>query len=202
MSWRLFAALELPPELQLQLAALQADLKAAAPARSVRWVRSEGIHLTLKFYGDVAAERLPELWAGLARAASASAPMAAQFALAVEGVGVFPNAAHPSVVWAGVTGALAPLQRLQAAVEDEALALGFKPEGRAYVPHLTLGRVNDGLPPEDVRRLMDSVGRARGRQCGGFTPEHLSLMNSEPGAGGSVYSQLSTAPLAPRTRPG
>ena len=49
---------------------------------------------------------------------------------------------------------------------------------------------------------MDSVGQARGRQCGGFTPDHLSLMNSELGAGGSVYTQLSTALLAPQARPG
>ena len=198
MSWRLFAALELPSELQHQLAALQNDLQAAAPPRSVRWVRPQGIHLTLKFYGDVAPDRLPELRAGLARAASTVAPMT----LAVEGVGVFPSAARPSVIWAGVTGALGPLQRLQVAVEDEALALGFRPEGRAYVPHLTLGRVNDGLAPGAVRRLMEGVGQASGRSAGGFTPEHLSLMNSEPGAGGSVYSQLSTAPLAPHARPG
>jgi 2'-5' RNA ligase len=201
LSCRLFAALELPPELQHQLAALQNDLKAAAPPRSVRWVRPEGIHLTLKFYGDVAAERLPPLQAGLARAANAAEPAVARFALAVEGVGVFPNAARPAVVWAGVKGALAPLQRLQAAVEAEALALGFKPEGRAYHPHLTLGRVNEGLPPEAVRRLMEAVGSARGRPVGGFTPDHLSLMNSALGAGGSVYTRLSTAPLAPQARP-
>ena len=198
MSWRLFAALELPPELQDQLAALQNDLKAAAPPRSVRWVRPAGIHLTLKYYGDLATERLPALQAGLARAAGRAEPLS----LTVAGVGVFPNAARPSVVWAGVQGTLAPLERLQAIVEDEALTLGFKPEGRAYHPHLTLGRVNDGLKPDNIRRLMDSLGLARGRACGGFTPDHLCLMNSELAAGGSVYRQLSTAPFAPQVRPG
>ena len=197
MSWRLFAALELPPAAHEQLAALQNELKAAAPPRSVRWARPEGIHLTLNYYGDLAAERLPALQAGLARAAAQAEPMA----LTAAGVGVFPNAARPSVIWAGVMGTLAPLERLAAAVEEEALRLGFKPEGRPYKPHLTLGRVAEGLDTAATRRLMDSLALARGRQCGSFTPDHLSLMNSELAAGGSVYRQLSTAPFAPQVRP-
>jgi RNA 2',3'-cyclic 3'-phosphodiesterase len=196
LSRRIFAALELPPELQRQLAQLQKDLKAAAPPRCVRWVRPEGIHLTLKFYGEVAEERLPDIQAGLARAAGATSPMA----LTGEGVGVFPNAARPTVVWAGVSGALAPLQQLQAAVEDEAVRLGFKPEGHAYQPHLTLGRVNDGVGPADIRRLMDALGPARARHFGEFTPGSLSLMKSELGAGGSVYSRLSAVALGPLER--
>jgi 2'-5' RNA ligase len=201
LSWRVFAALELPPALQHQLARLQHDLKAAAPPRSVRWVRPEGIHLTLKFYGEVAAERLPAIQRGLARAAASSGPMA----LTVEGVGVFPNAARPTVVWVGVGGALAALaalRQLQTAVEAEALTLGFKPEGREYQPHLTLGRVNDGVSPTDAtrQRLMEALGPARARRFGEFSPGHLSLMNTELKAGGSIYTQLSTVSLAPLER--
>jgi len=196
LSRRIFAALELPPELQRQLAQLQKDLQAAAPPRSVRWVRPEGIHLTLKFYGDVAERRLPDLQTGLARAAGVVSPMA----LTAEGVGVFPNATRPSVVWAGVSGELAPLKLLQAAVEDEALALGFKPEGRGYHPHLTLGRVNDGVGPAEARRLMEALGPARARAIGRFRPASLSLMDSELGRGGSVYAQLSTVALGPLER--
>jgi len=196
LSRRIFAALELPPELQRQLAQLQKDLQAAAPPRSVRWVRPEGIHLTLKFYGDVAEARLLELQAGLARAAGAVSPMA----LTAEGVGVFPNPARPTVVWAGISGELAPLKQLQAAVEAEALALGFKPEGRGYHPHLTLGRVNDSVGPAEARRLMDALGPARARPIGRFSPAKLSLMESELGPGGSVYTPLNTVALGPLER--
>ena len=196
MSRRVFAALELPPEVQRQLAQLQKDIQAAVPPRCVRWVRPEGIHLTLKFYGEVANARLPDLQAGLARAAGATWPMA----LTAEGVGVFPNAARPTVVWAGVSGDLAPLQQLQAAVEDEAIRLGFKPEGRGYQPHLTLGRVNDGVGPADARRLMAALEPARARHFGEFTPARLSLMKSELGPGGSVYTPLGTVTLGPLER--
>jgi len=196
LSQRIFAALELPPELQRQLAQLQKDLKGIVPPRCVRWVRPEGIHLTLKFYGEVAEQRLPELQAGLARAARVTSAMA----LTAEGVGAFPSAARPSVVWAGVQGELAPLQHLQAAVEAEAIGLGFKPEGRGYHPHLTLGRVNEGVRPADIRRLTDALGLARARRLGEFRPDSLSLMKSELGPSGSVYTQLSTVALAPLER--
>ena len=196
MSWRVFAALELPSELQQSLARLQKELAAAIPPHSVRWVRSEGIHLTLRFYGDVEPERVPGIQAGLSRAAASTARMALQ----IEGVGVFPNAARPTVIWAGVHGDLEPLQRLQAVVEKEAVTLGFKPEARAYTPHLTLGRVNYGLRPGDVRRLMDALAQTGARSFGEFTPGHLSLMNTELRTGGSVYSQLSAASLAPLER--
>jgi RNA 2',3'-cyclic 3'-phosphodiesterase len=189
---RVFAALELSPELQQKLAQLQDGFEAVLPPQSVRWVRTEGIHLTLKFYGDVEAERLPELQAGLGRAARAAAPMR----LAVEGLGVFPNASRPTVIWAGVNGELEPLRRLQAAVEQEALALGFKPEERDYNPHLTLGRVNFGVRPPDVGRLIDVLAQSSAKHFGDFMPEQLSLMSSELRAGGSVYTQLYAAPLA------
>jgi 2'-5' RNA ligase len=196
LSWRIFAALELPPELQQQLARLQNELEAAVPPRSVRWVRAQGIHLTLRFYGDVEPERVPGIQAGLSRAAASTAPMALQ----VKGVGVFPNAARPTVIWAGVRGDIELLQRLQAAVEKEAATLGFKPEARAYTPHLTLGRVNYGLRAGDVRKLMETLAQTGAQTFGEFTPGHLSLMNTELRTGGSVYTQLSVASLAPLER--
>jgi 2'-5' RNA ligase len=196
LSLRAFAALELPPELQQQLAQLQKSLQAALPPRSVRWVRPEGIHLTLKFYGDLEAARLPQLQAGLGRAAASAAPMQ----LAVEGAGVFPSASRPTVVWAGVGGDWDALRQLQAAVENEAAALGFEPEARHYKPHLTLGRVNFELRPADLRRLADALAQARDAGCGDFKPEHLSLMNSELRAGGSVYTRLYAVPLAAAER--
>jgi 2'-5' RNA ligase len=194
LTQRVFAALELPPELQRQLALLQKELKTAAPAGSVRWVRPEGIHLTLKFYGDVADGRLPEIQAGLARVAGDAAPMQ----LTAQGVGVFPSAARPSVVWAGLGGELAPLERLAAAVEAAAVRLGFKPEGRSYSPHLTLGRVNDGA---DARGLMAALREARASELGRFRPQQLSLIHSELRPGGSVYTRLSAVALGAVQRP-
>ena len=191
MKYRLFCALELPPELLAELTAVQAEFKAATPRGSVRWARPQGIHITLKFYGDVAAERVPDLEAGLQRAAAAAAPIA----LTVQGLGVFPNPIQPQVIWAGLQGDLEPIARLAAQIEAEGTALGFVPEKRSFKPHLTLGRVRAGLRPADQAALMAFVQQAREQPLGRLQADTLSLMASELRPMGAVYDKLFTVPL-------
>jgi 2'-5' RNA ligase len=191
LSVRVFAALELPPDLQRQLAEVQTAVQGLLSGDSVRWVRPEGIHLTLKFYGEVPPERASEIEAGLSRSAAAADPIH----VAVGGLGVFPNARRPQVIWTGLQGELSPLQRLQTAVEREALALGFQPEARAFTPHLTLGRVRPGVKTEELERLGRALTQARAQSLGDFKPAHLSLMRSELRAGGSEYTRLFAAAL-------
>lgn len=130
---RLFAAVNLPPALR------QAIHAAAAPLRDtglpVKWVDPEGVHLTLKFLGNVADDRVPDLGAALDRACAGMRG----FTVALAGFGAFPSARHARVVWLGCEAA-PPLELLQHAVEREYAALGFPVEGRPFRPHLTLGR--------------------------------------------------------------
>ncbi len=191
MNYRLFCALELPPELLAELAELQAQFKAATPRGSVRWTRPQGMHLTLKFYGDVAAERVPDLKAGLQRAAAAAAPIA----LTVQGLGVFPNPIQPQVLWAGLQGDLEPMARLATQVEAEGAALGFAPEKRPFVPHLTLGRVRANLRPADQVALMAFVEQTQQQPLGHLRADRLSLMASELRPMGAVYDKLFSVPL-------
>lgn len=191
MRYRLFSALELPPDLLAQLTEVQAQFKAATPRGAVRWARPQGIHITLKFYGDVSAERVPALEAGLTRAAAASAPLD----LTVQGLGVFPNPIQPQVIWAGLHGDLAPISQLAAQVEAEAALLGFAPERRAFKPHLTLGRVRANLRPADLLTLMGILEQAQAQVLGALRADTLSLMASELRPMGAVYDRLFTVPL-------
>src|SRR5258705_4295386 len=75
MRYRIFAALELTPELRQRLAEVQDNLSQAVPGDDVRWSRLDGVHLTVKFYGDVQSERLADIEAGLARAAAQARPI-------------------------------------------------------------------------------------------------------------------------------
>ena len=191
MRFRVFAALELPPETQAQLGEVQASLQALLPAGSVRWVRPEAMHLTLKFYGDVPVEDLTALEAGLAEAASHASPMR----LSVAGLGVFPNPRRPQVIWAGLAGELEALQALQQAVEAMSAGLGFAPEARAYKPHLTLARVSGSLRPADQMRLLEQLEARREDVFGRFQAGTLCLVRSDLRPNGSVYTVLSAAPL-------
>lgn len=191
---RLFAALELPAPVLAQLAALAESLRADAPKDAVRWVRPEGVHLTLKFYGEVEAKRLKDLQAVLTEAATAADPLT--FTLA--GIGAFPNLTRPRVIWAGLAGDIAALKRLQAAVEAASLRYGFAPEDKPFNPHLTLGRVNQPLRPQEHGRLANVLGQAKTPPGKPFTLDALSLMRSELRRGGAHYTRLFSAPLAIR----
>lgn len=191
MRFRVFAALELPRENQDLLGETLAGLQAAAPAGAVRWVRPEAIHLTVKFYGDVEGARLPAVEAVLAEAARGEHPLR----LRIQGLGVFPNARRPQVIWAGLEGDLDPLRDLQAKIEAGSAQLGFAPEGREFKPHLTLGRVNGGLRPSDHARLMEALKARRDAIFGAFTVETLCLVRSDLRPAGSVYTTLYAAPL-------
>lgn len=196
MRARLFSALELPIELRAQLDDVLMRFRESTPRRSVRWVRSQNIHVTLRFYGDVGADLVPELETGLARAAQIAEPIA----LTVQGLGVFPNPARPQVIWVGLRGDPDPLLRLAAAVEREATALGFPPEAREYTPHLTLGRVRPQLSVEHHHRVLKFLEQADVQALGEFRPEHMSLMASELRPGGSVDKRLFSTPLAQKEK--
>jgi 2'-5' RNA ligase len=191
LRFRVFAALELPRENQEVLGETLAGLQAAAPAGVVRWVRPEAMHLTIKFYGDVEGEALPQVEAVLAEAARQARPLH----LRLQGLGVFPNARRPQVIWAGLEGDLEALRHLQAEVEARSAQLGFAPEGREFRPHLTLGRVNGGLRPGDQMRLLEALKARRDEIFGTFAAETLCLVRSDLRPAGAVYTTLYAAPL-------
>jgi 2'-5' RNA ligase len=193
---RLFTALELPPALRRQLANLIAALGEALPRGSVRWVRAEGIHLTLKFYGEVPAGQVPALQASLRQAALGASPLQ----LELNGLGTFPNPARPRVVWVGIKGDLERLSGLQRAVEEAAIPLGFEPEARGFSPHLTLGRVNAGWRPADKQKLGEAFARLGPGLHGLFAAETLSLMQSDLRPDGAVYTCLLAVALGGSAR--
>ncbi len=191
---RVFAALELPPALCAQLSEVVAGLEALLPRGGVRWAKVGGMHVTLKFYGEVASERLAELRAALKQAAESAGPIA----LELQGLGVFPNPVHPRVIWVSVAGEVEKLLPLYQKVEQVSVALGFKPEARGFTPHLTLGRVKGHLVPREREALADALARQRGQAFGAFTAETLSLMSSELKPAGAEYARLFAASLSGR----
>jgi RNA 2',3'-cyclic 3'-phosphodiesterase len=180
---RLFVAAVLPEALRDRLAQAQRAL-ADLPFK-VRWVKTEGIHLTFAFLGEVAAARLATIQEALA-ASSCSA--LAPFGLAARGVGVFPERGRPKVVWAGVDGDLEAAGRLKRVVDEALEPLGFAPEPRPFRPHLTLGRVTDG-GGEEWRRVIE---RHRDEDFGAFQVTACHLFESLLGPGGARYNRIAS----------
>lgn len=186
---RAFIAIRLSPAILAALEDVQDRLKQDLPSGLVRWVRPEGIHLTLQFLGDTPAARLEPIAAALAAACAPYAP----FHLALQGTGCFPNQRRPRVVWVGVGEPSGALARLQHDVERALAPLGFTPEDRSFTPHLTLGRVKGG-DPGALDALGAGIARVRVR-AGEMDVRSVHLIQSQLLPGGAVYTSLAEAPL-------
>jgi RNA 2',3'-cyclic 3'-phosphodiesterase len=177
---RLFVAAELPPQLRAAFASVQREM-AGAPL-SVRWVRPEAIHLTLKFLGEVREERLAEILTALRGSGAAIAP----FLLEAAGASVFPARGAPRLIWVEVRGNLPAARGLAAAIDSATARVGFPPEAREFRPHLTLGRVK-GPGRGDWRSILE---RAALQATGEFQVSEHVLFESRLGPGGAVYTPI------------
>lgn len=183
---RAFVAVELPAEILKALAAVQAEMRRGGVR--ARWARPENLHLTLKFIGDLPADRVADAANALRSAAAGHDP----FRLTAAGIGVFPGACRPRVLWAGLSGAIAALEGLQRELDDRLAAFGFEREARGFHGHLTLGRFGAGARGGAIADVMSAHAT---QPFGSFDVRELVLFQSDLMPGGPVYTALARAPL-------
>ncbi|MBI4297121.1 MAG: RNA 2',3'-cyclic phosphodiesterase [Chloroflexi bacterium] len=182
-SVRAFIAVELPPALREGLARVQAQLRPRFS--SVKWVEPEGIHLTLKFLGQVPTDQVEVIGQALGQLAQGISP----FIVEVEGLGGFPNLMSPRVLWIGLK-APDSLVALQTSVEEAMASLHYLRESRSFSPHLTLGRVREGAAAGERRRLGEAAQALPPEPLGPFRVEQVSLMQSTLTLQGARYRCL------------
>jgi RNA 2',3'-cyclic 3'-phosphodiesterase len=188
---RAFIAIELAPDILKALEQIQARLRRTEGGAAGRWVKPEGIHLTLKFLGDVPTSKLEDIFQAVYRACEKYQP----FSLRVADLGCFPNVRSPHVVWVGVHEETGQLAALQQAVEREVSPLGFPPEGRAFTPHLTLARVREEAGRTQVAALGKAVAEVQVGDLAHMQVTAVSVMQSNLKPGGAVYTELFRSPL-------
>ena len=197
-SLRLFVAIELSDGWRQALGVLQADMQSAlardpALARTrVRWVRPEGIHLTLKFLGNVAPDRLDAIECALGSAV----PNSPGLELALATAGAFSDRRAPRVIWA--TFHIRPdyrlLHQLFERIETWLAAAGFPRERRSFAPHLTLARLPEDIDVATRQRVAEVTTSVTVPQADPLTIDHVSLMRSHLGPGGAHYERLGRYP--------
>ncbi len=177
---RLFVAVPLPPEAHAAAAEILGRLRAEE--WPVRWVREDGLHITLKFFGDVMPERYDTIAEMIGFAVDDMGPMT----LNVTGAGAFPGLAHPRVIRLELAGDAGALELLQDRLERKGLAIGFPPEGRPFHPHITLGRVKEGQRlPAGAQEILESVPGGES-----FLADKVVLFESQSGPLGPQYDPL------------
>jgi 2'-5' RNA ligase len=189
---RSFIAIDLPENIKDALRDVGERLRRDVPDSSVRWSRVSGIHLTLKFLGDVNEADLAAIKAMLVQVGQRHAP----FSITIGGVGCFPNFRRPRVVWVGVEEEHGGLSALQRDVEESLVPLGFEREKRAFHPHLTLGRTRRGVRHSDQTRIGDVIASADEGEFGRIHVASFRLMRSDLRPDGAVYTPLEVFSLA------
>jgi 2'-5' RNA ligase len=182
---RSFIAVDLPGSLRARLADVSRQLSASIPRGAVRWMRPEGIHLTLKFLGDVTPAQLPAIQGLLAEIARHAQPCTCT----VCGLGSFPDPRRPRVLWVGVHEASGSLKDLQQGLESGLAELGFPLEGRAFNPHLTLGRVRPerASAAAQIHAAIEAAGEI---DLGSLEAGSICLFRSDLRPEGATYTRL------------
>jgi 2'-5' RNA ligase len=189
-SWRVFCAVEIPEKVGAPAAEHVRKLKSEFPHVLASWNREGKFHLTLKFFGNIPAERVT----AVSRAASLAVEGQSEFKINVAGAGVFPKHGPPHVLWLGVEDLAGNLLQLQKRLEEECANLGFERETRPFHPHLTLARLRKR---ESAKELGLAHKRLRFEQVQ-MTISELLVIRSELDPEGSKYSEISRHPFSAR----
>ncbi len=176
---RLFVALEIPRAVRDNLATLIRELRTAD--RKARWVRPENIHVTLKFIGETPAEKVQDI-----RDALSGVHFERGVELSFRGLGFFPNAKRPSVLWAGID-ASPNLRSLAGGIESSLEKLGFPREQRPFVPHLTIARFQT---PRIHEPLQSATAQSSGREFGSLRTHEFHLIESKLKPSGAEYTTI------------
>ncbi len=185
-SVRAFIAVALPQEARRCVQQCQEVLRRAGVR--LRWVRSENVHLTLRFIGEVPETSVSAVADAMDRAVHGHCP----FRLQVSGYGVFPAPRRPKVVWLGVGGALDRLEALHGDIARELAQCGVVPELRAFQGHLTIGRV---AGPLDWRWIQGAFEGAGPIASSPFAVREVLLLQSVLTPRGAVYTPLARSLL-------
>ena len=187
---RCFIAVELPDELKTGLTQLQSRLKLGEQPW-VKWVDPYSTHLTLKFLGSVAVDRIDEITGAIEEAARGMSP----FHLEVKELGVFPNLRRVQVAWVGISGEVNKLGQLQQRLESNLARLGFAPESRPFTPHLTLARLRDQASPGERQSFGQLIVSTRFEAAYTIEVDAISLMRSQLTREGAIYTRISSIGL-------
>lgn len=183
---RAFLAVEASPEVRREAARLTSRL--AHVAKSVKWVEAENMHLTLKFFSEIAPEAVPTI----TRAVQHVALQCPLFEMEVHGAGAFPKIERPRTLWAGVREGAERLVELAGAIDEALEPLGYPRESRRFHAHLTMGRVRGrqqgGILAEELRSLSD-------HPLGRTMVSELVFFSSELQKSGPVYTRMATIRL-------
>ena len=187
-SIRAFLAIDPSQEVLNEVGRIQDRFKKSIQG-DIRWVRPEGIHLTLKFFGYVSETDITNISVVVKNNIVNVKP----FILNIRRVGVFPSVNRARVLWLGMDGDVDVLIRLQKSIDTELQRYGFETENRAFSPHLTLARIKEPKGLIGIAKIME---KSEEYTAGSFTVDGLNLFKSTLTPKGAIYTKLVDFPFS------
>jgi RNA 2',3'-cyclic 3'-phosphodiesterase len=194
--FRLFVAITVPGAVRNEMVRVQRELQPLAPRGVVRWTKPEQFHLTLRFLGDVASNDVADLREAI-RLVCSDKPVLHLYA---RGVGFFPNARSPRVIWVGAGDAANHLLELQKEIETAVCPFTTEQGSEHFVGHVTLGRFKHFNRPE-IGELTATAKAMENRRFGHWTAREVEVVKSELSRTGTVYTRLAACPLGAKIEP-
>ena len=176
---RLFVAMDLSDSVRSAISQFCEKLQPLCP--TAKWVRVEGMHVTLKFLGEIREPLLPQIPDALAQVRS-NRPVEMSFC----GTGFFPSPTRPRVLWIGIA-ASPNLAEIAADIESRLEVLEIPRETREFKPHLTLARFESPQGLDALRRELESAATI---EFGSVQTGEFYLYQSQLQRGGSRYTRL------------
>jgi len=195
-AFRLFVAIALPGPVRAEIIRAQQELQPLVPRTVARWTRPDQFHLTLRFLGAIPTDGIETLKQSVSVVCRNARPLA----LRAEGVGFFPNARLPRVIWAGVNDAENRLVDLQQRLEIAVHPFSPEPGEKNFAGHITLGRLKNP-PPADVQKLVARVPALTKCPFGDWTAREVEIIQSELSATGARYTSLAKLALGEDSNP-
>ncbi len=178
---RLFIALDLSERQKEEIQLLQQRLHSYL--KGVKWVRPPGLHLTLKFLGEVEPGRVT----GIVESMETAAAQTGAFKICFGGSGVFPTPHRARILWLGMREGFGPVTAVAGSLESNLAEKGFPAEKRRFTPHLTLGRLREPLPVEMIQQFLDEE---RSFFTAPAPAEGITLYRSDLSRHGAVYTAV------------
>jgi RNA 2',3'-cyclic 3'-phosphodiesterase len=188
---RLFVAIPVAPGALEACRALIDEVRAGPTGRNARWVRTENLHLTLRFLGAVARGRVQDVAAAVREAATGSGA----FPVTLSGAGAFPPAGRPRALWLGITEGAGTLAELAAALDRALADRGWPSDDRPYRPHLTVART-DAAPIAGGTATAAALAAAASGWRVSFDADRVVVYRSHLGGGPPRYEPLEETPFA------
>ena len=179
---RTFISIEIPENIKDNIEKSIGEMKLILSP--LKWVDKKNLHITLKFLGWVVDDKADDMIRSVMDLAKGFGSIKINFA----GLGVFPNARHPRVIWVGINEGSDRVKELAEKIDARLSSEGYrKEEEREFSPHLTIGRIKEKI---DVEPLSKFIEKNVMTEFGGFTADHISVMKSTLRKSGPIYEEI------------